>query len=120
MCSVSAYSAAGNIVLDGEPDAVEYMHEESQGKDGNHDVDYRSGHEVAAPLEQAVPCAEEDIIICGYAVFAGETVNHRKKVDGPVQKQEKDKECATDGLDEFLADGLVENEHLFSTFGLQI
>ena len=81
------------------------MHEETQGKDGNHDVDDWSGHEIATPFEQAVPCAEEDIVLCGDTVFAGETVDHPEKVDGPVQKQEEDKECATYGLDEFLADG---------------
>ena len=94
--------------MDGEPDAVADMDEETQRQDGDHDVDERRGHEVAALLEPTVSMGEEEIVRGYLAESTVEGVDDGEEVDSPVKQEEDDEECAADGLDEFLADGRSE------------
>ena len=81
------------------------MDKETEGQDGNHDVDYGRGHEVAAQLEPTVSMAVGHVIGRNLAENAAHGIDDGEKVDGPVKKQEDDEECARNTLDELLADG---------------
>ena len=91
-------------VLDAEPDAVADMDQDTQGQDGHHDFDDRGTHEIAAQLEPAVPMGVREVVRCHLAKLTMQGIQHREEVNGAMQKQEDDKECARDALDKLLAD----------------
>ena len=102
---VTLDAAALDIVLDGEPDAIDDMEDEAQRQDGNHDADETGGHEIAAQLEQAVSGREQAIVLSNTVEGAVERIQDGEEIDGAVQEQEDDQESAGDALDELLADG---------------
>ena len=97
-------AAAAGIVLDGKPDTVADMEDESQSQDGNHDGDDRGSHEVAAQLEPAVSVGEGEAVSRYLAEVPVQGIDHGEKVNGAMQKQEDYKESAGYALDELLAD----------------
>ena len=91
---ISLYSSAGDDVLDCEPASIEDMYDESEREYRHHDGDDRECHEIASCLEKSVSSTE----------LAGKAVDDGEGIDGNVQTQEKNQECSTDRLDEFLSD----------------
>ena len=80
------------------------MHEETKGEDGDHDGDDRSGHEVAAQLEESVTFREKARIGSDLAEYSPEGIDYRKEIDGSVKEEENHQESAADALYEFLPD----------------
>ena len=52
------------------------MHEETESKHGNHDGNYRRGHEVATEFEQTVTGAEKLIVSGDSTELASERIDH--------------------------------------------
>ena len=69
-------SSAGTDILEGKPAPVHDVHEETESKHGNHDGNYRRGHEVAAEFEQTVTGAEKLIVSGDSTELASERIDH--------------------------------------------
>jgi hypothetical protein len=80
------------------------MDNETQGQNGDHDGDDGRGHEVAAQLEPAVSVAVREGISRYFTEVPFKGIDDGEEVNGTVQEQENDEECARYALDEFLAD----------------
>jgi hypothetical protein len=84
------------------------MDNESQCQDRHHDVDERSGHEVATQLEKAVSGGEQLLIRSNHTELSGEGVDHGEEIDRAVKQKENKEEGTTDSLDELPADRIME------------
>ena len=73
---VTLQSAACLDVLVGNDAAVNDVDQESEGKDGDHDVDEGSRHEVAAKLEESVTVGEQRVVIGDNSEFPGKGINY--------------------------------------------
>ena len=128
---ISLDTASFLVVLYGEVNTIADMDKEAEGEDRDHDVDDRSGHEIAPELVESVACREEFVVEGGNSVFAIECVDDREEVNYAMKNKEEDKESSAYALDELLSDrrcekirhynnyllvsDLFHNEHIFGT-----
>ena len=113
---ISLDTASFLVVFYREVNTIADMDKEAEGEDRDHDVDNRSGHEIAPELVESVACREEFVVEGGNSVFAIECVDDREEVNYAMKNKEEDKESSTYALDELLSDRRCEKIRHYNNY----